>query len=299
MAAHDKPTLATLHQALAEFDEIGRERFLEKYENGYDADRWLIRINDHLYPLKAVWVASLRPIPSARSKDYRDGIDQLRDLGFIDVVAVGEENRPRILPPTRQSVLRSMIEVREIGTEAFIQKYAEGSSPGTRYVETSGFYYPLTALFAASHSPPARYRHFKDRHAVSEFTTLGFNIVGRRKPPEPFKRRADRTAMEGSYALREIKIIRRNRAIVDAAKATRSPLVCDACDFDFEKRYGEYGSGYIEAHHVDPLYKRAGVDKPTEIEDFAMLCANCHRMAHYGPDCLTIEELRALLQSHK
>lgn len=29
--------------------------------------------------------------------------------------------------------------------------------------------------------------------------------------------------------------------------------VCQACEFDFEKTYGEIGRDYIEVHYVKPL----------------------------------------------
>lgn len=30
-------------------------------------------------------------------------------------------------------------------------------------------------------------------------------------------------------------------------------LFCSICGFDFSKRYGEYGSDFIEVHHIKPL----------------------------------------------
>ncbi len=58
--------------------------------------------------------------------------------------------------------------------------------------------------------------------------------------------------------------------------------VCQACSFDFEKMYGKIGSDYIDAHHLVPLSElRVGVDYKYSIaNDFAVLCANCHRMIH-------------------
>ena len=58
--------------------------------------------------------------------------------------------------------------------------------------------------------------------------------------------------------------------------------VCQACSFDFEKMYGNIGSDYIDAHHLVPLSElRVGVDYKYSIaNDFAVLCANCHRMIH-------------------
>lgn len=49
---------------------------------------------------------------------------------------------------------------------------------------------------------------------------------------------------------------------------------CEVCGFS---HYETYGVSYIEAHHKVPLHR--GVRRTTT-QDFAMLCANCHRMVH-------------------
>ena len=49
----------------------------------------------------------------------------------------------------------------------------------------------------------------------------------------------------------------RNTTIVRELKrahALNGTLVCAACDFDFNKTYGDRGYGYIEAHHNTPLF---------------------------------------------
>ena len=58
--------------------------------------------------------------------------------------------------------------------------------------------------------------------------------------------------------------------------------VCQACGIDFEKQYGPLGHQYIEAHHLTPISELPeGVPVPQDPkEDFAVLCANCHRMIH-------------------
>jgi predicted HNH restriction endonuclease len=72
--------------------------------------------------------------------------------------------------------------------------------------------------------------------------------------------------------------------------------ICKACGFDFEKVYGERGRGFIEVHHINPLFS---IDKETEINpeaDLVPVCSNCHRMIHRKKNTvLTIEELKLLL----
>lgn len=70
---------------------------------------------------------------------------------------------------------------------------------------------------------------------------------------------------------------------------------CQVCGLDFAERYGEIGEGYIEAHHLTPFSSLAG--RPTALDpntDFAVVCANCHRMIHRGPP-FDLDELRLKL----
>jgi 5-methylcytosine-specific restriction protein A len=70
--------------------------------------------------------------------------------------------------------------------------------------------------------------------------------------------------------------------------------VCQACGFDFEAVYGPIGRGFIEAHHLTP---KSELPEDTPVEqnpktDFAVLCANCHRMIHKMPDVRNIRVLQ-------
>ena len=40
-------------------------------------------------------------------------------------------------------------------------------------------------------------------------------------------------------------------------------LACEACGFDFAKKYGPHGEGLIEAHHVQPLHNSEWIKNPT------------------------------------
>lgn len=90
----------------------------------------------------------------------------------------------------------------------------------------------------------------------------------------------------------------RNRAIVAAKKAAclkkAGCLACEVCGFDYRKRYGDRGEGYIECHHTRPVYTlRPG--HRTKLEDLALICANCHRMVHVRSPWLSLEQLRSVL----
>lgn len=61
-------------------------------------------------------------------------------------------------------------------------------------------------------------------------------------------------------------------------------ILCKACKFSFKNFYGEIGNGYIEIHHINPIfkYKDEEIDKTIEeaLNNVAPLCSNCHRMIH-------------------
>ena len=89
--------------------------------------------------------------------------------------------------------------------------------------------------------------------------------------------------------------IQRNSAAAKKAKKYHG-TICQACGFDFTRFYGHRGQGYIEAHHLIPLHslpegKAVSMNPET---DFAVLCANCHRMVHRGKLLLTIGDLSGL-----
>lgn len=79
--------------------------------------------------------------------------------------------------------------------------------------------------------------------------------------------------------------IERNRTAAKNAKKFHG-TVCQACDLDFKARYGEIGAGFIEAHHLKAISTlEEGVPVTYDVEsEFAVLCANCHRMIHRTDD---------------
>lgn len=105
-------------------------------------------------------------------------------------------------------------------------------------------------------------------------------------------------AEEGRLLTRLHRTRERNRALVDECKRRAlkrfGKLVCEACTFDFEERYGPRGKGFIEAHHKKPVETLVEGSK-TKLEDLALVCANCHRMIHSARPWLMVDELRKLL----
>lgn len=92
--------------------------------------------------------------------------------------------------------------------------------------------------------------------------------------------------------------LERNPAAVRAAKSWHG-CRCQACGFDFLQAYGDLGSDFIEVHHCKPLgsLPRNQTIKLNVATDFAVLCANCHRMIHRLPDPGDLAAMREIVTS--
>lgn len=115
---------------------------------------------------------------------------------------------------------------------------------------------------------------------------------------------ADETARDLSFE--ETKRYVRHRRIERNTKAAReakkhSKHICDACGFDFKHIYGDLGEGYIEAHHKVPLHTLPMGQRVqmNPLEDFDLLCSNCHRMVHRRSPVLSVEELRDIIKKNR
>lgn len=93
----------------------------------------------------------------------------------------------------------------------------------------------------------------------------------------------------------------RNTKIEKFKKQHGGRVFCEACRFDFSKKYGEeLGRDYIELHHKEPIQSTQieGTRDTLEmaLKKTACLCANCHRMIHKkAQERLSVEELREII----
>ncbi len=113
-------------------------------------------------------------------------------------------------------------------------------------------------------------------------------VVAKLPPVEPYE------GEEGGVIMclhkryeRDPKLVREKRK----AAAAAGSLACEVCGFDFEEAYGQLGAGYIEVHHTKPVHTLIPGTK-TKLADLALLCANCHRMAHRKRTPVPIIELK-------
>lgn len=95
---------------------------------------------------------------------------------------------------------------------------------------------------------------------------------------------------------------RRNLAVERRASNRKAVLAlrgfkCQGCNFLFRDRYGDDIGDYAEVHHLTPL--SLGEQLAPTADDFAVLCANCHRAVHkLAPlEPLSVASLRQLLSA--
>ena len=125
------------------------------------------------------------------------------------------------------------------------------------------------------------------------------DIEPRAELEDEFKIPAQATIIETrKYAFH--RKVERNPTAAKQAKKFHG-LRCQACDLDFEERYGEIGKGFIEAHHLKPISTlEEGVAGTYDVAaDFAVLCANCHRMIHRSDNPSNLVLFRENLLSTK
>lgn len=108
------------------------------------------------------------------------------------------------------------------------------------------------------------------------------------------------TVREGRLKVVEHFQRERNRKIINAKKqqvlSATSRLACEVCGFDFARVYGDLGRAFCEVHHTVPLAE-ISTEVTTNLEDLAVLCANCHRMVHRTNPFKSMEELKQLVTS--
>lgn len=108
-------------------------------------------------------------------------------------------------------------------------------------------------------------------------------------------------APEGKLLTRTHRFREREPKLVAECKKRalklKGRLVCEACGFDFGKRYGEDAAHIIDCHHTKPVHTLTE-DGKTHVNDLELLCANCHRMVHSFKPWLSSAQVRARLAQH-
>ena len=67
------------------------------------------------------------------------------------------------------------------------------------------------------------------------------------------------------------------------------------CGFDFEKKYGIIGQGFIHVHHIVDISTIGDEYEVDYIKDLNPVCPNCHAMLHKKKPAYKIEELKLII----
>jgi 5-methylcytosine-specific restriction protein A len=108
----------------------------------------------------------------------------------------------------------------------------------------------------------------------------------------------EETFPEGRVLFRLHASRERNRDLVkkakQRAKTRHGKLECAACKFDFARVYGALGEDFIECHHTLAL-SHLKAERPTRLDEVALVCSNCHRMIHRRRPWLGMDELSRIV----
>jgi len=116
-----------------------------------------------------------------------------------------------------------------------------------------------------------------------ESTTLPEEITTPNKYPEGATRKVFVNAYERSDEARD--------ACIKYYGCT-----CVVCGFDFARRYGALGEGFIVVHHLTKLADIGKEYTVDPIRDLRPVCPNCHAMIHKEDPPIPIAELKKRLQ---
>ncbi len=87
----------------------------------------------------------------------------------------------------------------------------------------------------------------------------------------------------------------RNQALRNEAIKIHG-TTCKVCGFDFKAKYSDLGEGFIEIHHLKPMFSIKREIKVNPQKDLVPLCSNCHKMIHRNTKKpLTIKELTKIV----
>jgi 5-methylcytosine-specific restriction protein A len=324
-------------KALDEFDERGREAFLEKY--GFrKSRRYFVIYGGREYDSKPIVGAAFGyqdpqrgPVPHTEFDGGENATARrLRQLGF-EVTDKGSARNPGwtrdelilafdiYMRHRGHDVGKNSEAVAELSTLLNRLNKASRFPDPERYRNANSVYmklgnfkhidpgYPGAGLRGGGALDREVWRTFADdpERLAKTAAAIKAAIEAEEVPAAPMDvddEEADMEAPEGRTLTVQHQRRERNRKLVERKKAAAlkrtGKLTCEACGFDFANAYGERGAGFIECHHTTPVSELQPNAK-TRLADLALVCSNCHRMIHRSQPWLTIEELRTLISKAK
>ncbi len=105
------------------------------------------------------------------------------------------------------------------------------------------------------------------------------------------------TFLEGAIEIYREKKRQKRNAELRAKAIELYKLNCYVCGCNFEDKYGDYGAGYIEIHHLKLLADSKG-ERESTVNDVRVVCSNCHSVLHHqGRTPMDVDELKAFVQA--
>ncbi|MBM3871028.1 MAG: DUF3578 domain-containing protein [Verrucomicrobia bacterium] len=169
---------------------------------------------------------------------------------------------------------------------ARLGKFPVGFSPGKIDLATSsgsslGAFYEEGSIcsryYARSEFPPDDQLAADLASLLDAYAVLADAVLPDSKSIE---REDDEVGFEDLTKIRIHKRIERNQRLAKKVKE-RKGFSCEACGFSYASGYKDLDTDYIEAHHLVAFAGLTGSKVALDPEkDFAVLCADCHRMIH-------------------
>lgn len=324
-------TKHAVKQALAEAEAIGRPQFLQKYGFG-PARSYFLLWNGERFDSKAIAGAAHGFLPGEvplKHEDFSGGertvAERLRSLGF-EVVGASDRNPPwtrdeLILaldlyisfagnPPGKTSseitALSALLNQLAAPQEHHEQEFRNANGVYMKLMNFRRFdpayqaqgKVGLTRGNKLEKEVWEQFAHDPTRLKATAEAIRG-NLVAAK---EPFTLEPEIEEAEEGRVLTKAHLVReRSRKLVQAKKtetlAKLGKLTCEACGFDFNKKYGLRGEGFIEVHHALPVHQLTPGAK-TKLSDLHLLCANCHRMVHARRPWLTLGTLKDCISAN-
>jgi predicted HNH restriction endonuclease len=189
--------------------------------------------------------------------------------------------------PTKAQILKRIAEYNK-DEKAFLKRYANRNWSRDWFIAYEDNLYDAKALWGASFEPPIKTKDLNTRDARAGFKRFPeFELISLSETDE-------RTFREGKRRLRETYYFVRNAKLVEAAKE-KYGTSCMACNFNFEKQYGQHGIGYIEVHHLHQM--KLDKERDSRVEDVVVLCSNCHQMIEKTSPPLTLAGLKDIVKT--
>ncbi|WP_298746934.1 HNH endonuclease [uncultured Serinicoccus sp.] len=326
MAFADLTDPEAVRKAIAEFDERGREAFLDEY-GFHPARDYFVVVDGKRYDSKAIaGVAHLYErgvllTPGEFSGGDSTVATRLEELGF-------EVSRPANLPDWSVDELMLALDL-YLRTRGQI-----GYGASTTVVTDLSAELRSLRIFPAHVRANPRFRNpsgvalklhnFSSIDPDHEGQGMGHGGAGDRRvwegwafrpeelaqavalirargetddAPEDTGEEEEYEAPEGRILFREHRRYERDRKLIAKKKAAvlkkTGRLACEVCDFESSEAYDV--KGVIDIHHVVPLHKIG--ESVTTMNDLALVCPTCHRVLHKHRPIITPGELRAKRQS--